>query len=263
MVLGSTSLDIIHDFLKSPVLGYMEYNSTSHEYKYDEGIHVTKGFKFDDLIGIGNKSKPIINDIDRYFNNLNKYRQMGLNKGLNYVINGPPRSGKTSFVKALAHYYHANLFIYDSNLQVDHREPYQLNKLLNPVMDGISIVLIDNFDLCGDNKGYFDDMYYDASENVIRIFVTNVINYNDEDHSLFINECSKVFDFKGPDLTTIILLISIAYNITSDEASPLAELIAQKQSQSEPLTYNDINRFLSKFIDKTNPLQEAISHVSC
>lgn len=116
LVIADISMNIIASFLNeykgnSAILGYTEYKAGYSGYEYSKGVNVTKGLKFTNLIGIDDERDSIITDINRYFDNLNKYRSMGVNRGLNYVIYGPPGTGKTSFVIALVYHYHANLFI--------------------------------------------------------------------------------------------------------------------------------------------------------
>jgi hypothetical protein len=294
MVMGSESLNNIYRFLntfkiKSTINGYMEYRTNYRGYEYSKGINIIKGLKFCDLIGIDDKRDSVINDIDRYFDNLDKYRAMGVNHGLNYVIHGPPGTGKTSFVLALAHHYHANLFIPGNSLFGS-----EINTYLNPSMRGICIVLLDDFNSGVHMKDYIHGMFDDGAENIIRIFITN--NLTNVNHTPFISRCRRIMNFNPPDLSKITAMISRAFDITEDEALPLANIIEIKESERltkynkmkqhieqvqkkakeegvkpkdipsdpkpfEPIGYRDINYFLSEYIGDKDAINKAITNI--
>lgn len=68
-------------------------------------------------------------------------------------------------------------------------------------MNGISIVLFDDFNANGNMKEYIHGMFDDAAENVIRIIITN--NFKNVNHKTFISRCRQIINFSPPDLTCI------------------------------------------------------------
>lgn len=114
--------------------------------------------KFEDLVGVDEIRDTLIRDIDGYFNNIEKYRSMGMNRGINIILWGPPGVGKTSFVKALSRYYWSHLVVVKTK-----EYDFGTNKvrtMLNPKISGKCIVLVDDYDganLTGVSQAIFDE----------------------------------------------------------------------------------------------------------
>jgi len=287
MAFGSSNVDDIRKFLEecrkqmSPN-GYTKYTSSYRRYEYDKGMNVSTGLKFDDLIGVDTSRDSIIQDIDRYFSNINKFRLTGMNKGLNYIIYGPPGTGKTSFACALAHHYKACLFVPGDRTTSD-----DVKAILNPVHKGISIVLMDDFAIEHYEKEYIHAMFDNGQENVIRIFITN--DFTEFKSDAFISRCRQIFKFDSPSLENIGDLISKLFDVTREQARPLIDIISSKEMERQQicnkkiqeyenlcddekkkthppkpftqLAYRDINYLLSEFIGSDNPISNAINKI--
>lgn len=278
IILASETMETITDFIdscnkKAVNEGYLLYQGGS-----SESINVIDDVKFEDMFGIESIKDLVIGDIDRYLNNIHKYRKMGSNHGINYVLHSTSGLGKTSFCRALASYYHANLFKTNSNL--------------NPVRQGLCIVMVDDCNYISDS--YLGEMYDNGRENVIRFFITN--NLNHINNSAFMSRCRRVLEFPSPSTQSITSLIMNVFDISEADARPLASIIEQrdnirkhkyyemekqklqankaadkkeedkKQEEEEikpfvPLSYRDLNYFLADFIGHPDPIHTAIQDI--
>lgn len=248
--------------------------------------------KFSDLVGLDDIRDTLIKAIDNYFHNLEKFRTMGMNKGINIILWGPPGLGKTSFVKALARHYRAALFF--ANSVGNYFAGSKILELLNPKVTGKCVVLVDDYD--GANLSEISQAIFDnGAENMIRIFVTN--NFHMLQSSAFISRCRRVFEFKRPSPENLKIYIGKIFDIDPDttdglvakitnfetqrqnkleqdriaveaknEKIKLAALTAGEQPKlillpkdKDPPGFRELNYFLCEFIGQENPLDEAMS----
>lgn len=248
--------------------------------------------KFSDLVGLDDIRDTLIKTIDNYFHNLEKFRTMGMNKGINIVLWGSPGLGKTSFVKALARHYRAALFF--ANSAGSYFAGSKIPELLNPKVTGKCVVLIDDYD--GANLSEISQAIFDnGAENMIRIFVTN--NFHMLQSSAFISRCRRIFEFKRPSPENLKIYIGKIFDIDPDTTDGLVTEITNFETQrqlkleqdriaievenekiksaaltadeelkliplpkdKDPPGFRELNYFLCEFIGDTNPLEEAIS----
>lgn len=270
IILASETMEIINDFIdscnkKAVSQGYLLYEN-------EDIINIVDDVKFEDMFGIEYIRDLVINDIDRYMNNIHKYRKMGSNRGINYILHSTSGLGKTSFCRALASYYHANLF--KSSLK------------LNPVVQGLCIVMVDDCNYVSDS--YLHEIYDNGRENVIRFFITNNLDFINK--PAFMSRCRRILEFPSPSPQSITSLIMNVFDVSESEARPLAILIEQRDNIRKhkyyemenkklqdkkipenkkdqfikpfvPLSYRDLNYFLADFIGLPDPINSAIQDI--
>ena len=137
IILASETIETINDFIvscnqKAVSEGYLLFACEYNGFNYSNNVNIINDIKFADMVSMESIKDIVISDIDRYMNNIHKYRKMGCNHGINYILHGNPGLGKTSFCKALASHYHANLFKIKSSDN------------LNPIQQGLCIVMVDD-----------------------------------------------------------------------------------------------------------------------
>jgi hypothetical protein len=275
IILASETMETITDFIdscnkKAVSDGYLLYQN-------GDAINIIDDVKFEDMFGIDSIKDLVIKDIDRYLNNIHKYRKMGNNRGINYILHSTSGLGKTSFCRALASYYHAHLF--------------KTNTTLNPIKQGLCIVMVDDCNYIPDS--YLSEIYDNGRENVIRFFITN--NLNSIQKPAFMSRCRRVLEFPSPSSQSITSLIINVFDVPEAEARPLASIIEQRdnirkhkyyemekqklqakkiadkkeedRTEEEiikpfvPLSYRDLNYFLADFIGDPDPINTAIQDI--
>lgn len=85
--------------------------------------------------------EKLISDIDFFLTNREWYESRGLNYKTSIILEGPPGTGKTSTIKALASYFDKEVYIINLNMMNDSSFP----KALSSVKKG-SFVVIEDFD---------------------------------------------------------------------------------------------------------------------
>lgn len=85
--------------------------------------------------------EKLISDIDFFLSNREWYENRGLNYKTSIILEGPPGTGKTSTIKALASYFDKEVYIINLNMMNDASFP----KALSSVKKG-SFVVIEDFD---------------------------------------------------------------------------------------------------------------------
>lgn len=85
--------------------------------------------------------EKLVSDIDFFLSNRDWYESRGLNYKTSIILEGPPGTGKTSTIKALASYFDKEVYIVNLNMMNDSSFP----KALSSVKKG-SFVVIEDFD---------------------------------------------------------------------------------------------------------------------
>jgi Cdc6-like AAA superfamily ATPase len=226
VIVGARTLDIVNSFLgkfneepseentEIPPDGYLQFTS-----KFTKEKLITNGSKFSDLLEMEDKSTEVTRRITSYFDNIEKFRTLKCNKGINILLHGPSGSGKTVFARAIAHHYKSNLFVPEDTYFL------KLQSQLNPSIsnDRMNIVLFDDFSDRGRLREIMQYIQDCASENVVRIFTVEDINSFNKDSFL---QCFHVIlEFKLPTKENIAQLISQYLDCSTEDSLTLANLM--------------------------------------
>jgi len=129
-------------------------------------------------------NRELLNDISIFMNSKEKYMNKGISYKRGYILHGPPGTGKTSIIQAIASEY--NCFIYNIDLSV-----MDSNEILVETFNNISsltenmeqphIILIEDLDRC----------YYD-----LRISMNCLLNVidgvNDSENRILFITCNEI-----------------------------------------------------------------------
>lgn len=125
LVICSTSYDLIQQFIKK-IVGLHEADKTKHKgdimiYRWDSSFWVTlssqKKRSLDTVYLDKDSKERIINDISKFLNSEDIYDKHGIPYKRSYLFRGPPGTGKTSFIYAIASHFKMNIGLYKYNTE--------------------------------------------------------------------------------------------------------------------------------------------------
>lgn len=105
------------------------------------------GRPMDSVVLDANIKQEIIDEIDAYRNDPSWYSERGLPRRRGYLISGPPGTGKTSFIRAVAFKYHLNV------RQLSLTQKGMDDKILLDLVKGLGppdLILVEDIDAAGD-----------------------------------------------------------------------------------------------------------------
>jgi SpoVK/Ycf46/Vps4 family AAA+-type ATPase len=152
------SKDIAHQLLKKFVFDAIEHAKIKSKNKIMRMIYkASSGWialgdicKRDiDTVYMDEKvKKEIVDDLNLFLNSKNKYLEYGVPYSKTYLFEGPPSSGKTSLIWALASILNKNIAMINFNQQLDDA---LLMKALS-LCDSSNIIVLENIDAFLDDK---------------------------------------------------------------------------------------------------------------
>ncbi len=164
-----------------------------------------------DLQGVNHFFTAIQDDVDVITKKADFMKRLGVTTGFNYLLSGPPGTGKSSLVKAIAHHFGMPIFI--GNTQEAHSSKC-FQKLLAPdssrymndnVKDQIIIILIEDFVYnsrsASDILNALDGVY--PGKRIIRFFSTNHPETLNKIDAALKTRFHRHFAFDAPNLDTI------------------------------------------------------------
>ena len=238
----------------------------SHQQWYNMSTYKFKGEL--DLIGYDDYMKCIEKDV----NNLIKQKvfldSIGESKSLNYLLHGPPGTGKTTMIRTFASKFNYPIFIANPN----GINPLSIKTVMNPQVDPspVKILLLEDFDRflgCSDIDKMMSSILnsldgLDDEGNIIRFFSAN----NPKaiyDVPALINRISAKFEFKLPTAGMLQRKLKrlLSFHTEFDEklAEQYVELVGKKNIAMRPfvnhtLRYLFDENFLENMIAKIDEL---------
>jgi len=272
----------IEEYISIYVNQYQEKGYGEYMYDYNKFVkkpETSNTVYFNNLIGVDDIQDMIVNDINNYFKNINKFRQIGMNRGLNYIFHGPAGVGKTSIVKALVNHFKCDLYHINRSDIITSK----IASVLNPLRINNNRQRVILFDDCNRiSNDLLPELFDNSHEDIIRFFITN--NYNELGPSKpFISRCKRVVEFKLPNHDNINALICSLFDLNQEQVLPLTSVIMslkqnlvnsnnnsrennnsgenndESNNKIANLGYRELNQFLCEFIGCSHAIEQAIS----
>jgi hypothetical protein len=100
-----------------------------------------------------NQLNPLLEDVEKFINNKEKYKSLNIPYQRNYLLYGPPGTGKTSIVKAVASKFKFNIGIIEFNSKFDDRD---LKRAFKKIPKN-TIILLEDIDCLFQNRKKADE----------------------------------------------------------------------------------------------------------
>ena len=203
----------------------------------------------DELKGYDTYVNDVLSDIRLLKENDTKFSQLKSDKGLCYVLCGPPGTGKTTFVKLIATILQKNIFCCDL------KNGDYIETKLNPSPSekkapSPRILLIEDLKLIGGLMSALLNGLQGVEDNppIIRFFTTN---YPETlNNAPFRQRMHRILYFGVPDVATITTQIDRFFTTTGEITS---ELVAKK-CHSLGFSMREINAVMSRCLMSSTPL---------
>ncbi|WP_301214418.1 ATP-binding protein [uncultured Clostridium sp.] len=163
---------------KNVIISLSQFD-TKHDYSRDIDQFIENN-QLPDLSNIfGDGAKSIKKYIEDFINNKNIYDKYNINYSLNLLLSGPAGTGKTSIIRAVLKKYNLQLFVINSNTDIETFITRPLPVRYKAKFPQLIIILFEEIDeiIGNDSKKleyimqYLDGIY--SKNNVINILTTN------------------------------------------------------------------------------------------
>lgn len=225
------------------------------------------------LVGVGHVLDSILKDVNRFRTAGKEMRQKGLNTSYNYVFSGPPGTGKTSVVRALA--TQLNMPIYTIDAGSDERIEHSLVPSTNTT---VAIILCEDVDrwLIQKNNCHTpdcDEQEDASSEPIVSSSVLNALDgvscpktcyiriftVNDEAElrkcDALWSRVDRVFRFGLYTADTIAQRIQYALSSRKDITNAQIHALAEQLLEIRPkLDMRRLNHYLSRAFTEPDPI---------
>jgi len=285
MTFSAHSMEIIESFLSTceqsyKPSGHMEY-LYKRDYDYYNGTRVTDSTLLSDMVGFDDERNCISTHIDLLMKNASIDVMESCGKpvtprNFTFIIHGSSKTGKRSFIRALADHYKINMFISDE----DAFKAKKAKKAPRPISKVPCIVLVNIYE--EDLIPYLDMVSVVPPRNIIYIFSVNRKITNPS-----VYKCDGIFRSPRFAQEHIKMLAEKIFNMNKDQSVTLAQAIYDTEHKRfdlftkisayyklrpyyedpnplryfDPLVCSDVSAFFSKFAKQTNPIQAAMENI--
>jgi SpoVK/Ycf46/Vps4 family AAA+-type ATPase len=182
--------DFVKDKCKSPVIKsqilkiYRSYATPGKECRSTwEQLYVKTNKSIHNTIVSDTVKQQLFDDVNHFINNERWYAQKGIPYKRGYILHGPPGTGKTSIIKAIANEYNLPIFSIDLSSLGSNNDLIQLVTEINYyVQDGRYILTFEDVDRTSIFKNAGSRYYCSRRDEITADCLLNVIDGVMETH---------------------------------------------------------------------------------
>ncbi len=216
-----------------------------------------------DLMGYHHYLDLISKDIDNYIKYADFLKSIGEGyRTMNYLLFGPPGTGKTTLIKTLATIKSLPVYIVNSN-------NFDSTLTLSPVNQAykLKLVLIEDFDRCLENpKHNMSEILnsldgIETSEGCIRFFTAN----NPEiimNNKALVNRLNSKFEFYYPNREQFVCklnrFLTIKDDVDEDKKNKFIDLVMTKEN----LTLRPFSNYVIRYLFEEEYLTKMIENIN-
>jgi len=245
-------------------------DSKIFHYDFDRQVYLETNETFtsaNNLIGYDHYLKQLDNDIQAVKTKKELLVQLGSLSGRNYLLSGPPGTGKTTLVKTIAAKYNISLFIIKlgSCKELSHRMLAPTNAILKDgtyfdTKKSLSIILLEDFELYAGKNNLVMSNLLNALDGItncygmFRFFSLNNFDYVVK-HKPLMTRMAHIMNFTIPEID--IVKEYLAKLFPSDEN--LDTFVNKINGHN--ITIREINNFVSRYALSDNPIESSLGDI--